>query len=63
MISLSDTQLRAVMAVAHAFDQDKCSTFLQRVVAQLEQRGRFNDDDLVHVAQLALTGLVHHPAA
>jgi hypothetical protein len=51
------------MAVAHAFYQDKRSTFLQRIAAQLEQRGRFNDDDVVHVAQLALNGLVQHPAA
>jgi hypothetical protein len=58
--SLSDTQLRTVMTVAGTLDQDKRSTFLERIAAQLQQRGRFNDDD---VAQLALTGLVQHPAA
>jgi len=40
VISLSDTQLRTIMAVASALDQDKRSTFLQRIAAQLEQRGR-----------------------
>ena len=63
MISLSDAQLRTIMAVAGTLDQDKRSTFLQRIAAQLEQRGRFSDDDVVHTAQLALNGLVHHPAA
>jgi len=42
VISLSDAQLRTVMTVAGTLDQDKRSTFLQRIAAQLEQRGRFN---------------------
>jgi hypothetical protein len=62
VISLSDTQLRTVMAVAGALDQDKRSTFLERIAARLQQRDRFTDDDVAHVAQLALTGLVQHPA-
>ena len=62
MISLSDNQLGAIVAVAGVLEQDKRSTFLERVAARLEQRGRLNDDDVAQVAQSALRGLVQHPA-
>ena len=35
----------------------------QRCGAMLRKRGRFTDTDVADVAQLALTGLAHQPAA
>ena len=41
MISLSDRQLQIVQQAAAPIDQGKRSTFLLRVGAMLEMRGRF----------------------
>jgi hypothetical protein len=59
MISLSDTQLDIVMNVSRDLPPEKRNTFLERVVAQLQRRGRmFNDADVGAIAQQALHGLV-----
>ncbi len=63
MISLSDAQLRIVMASAATLPQEKRDVFLQRVSAVLERIGRFDDADVADAAQAALQGLVHHSAA
>jgi hypothetical protein len=63
MISLSDHQLKVVMAAAAGIDPDRRDVFLQRVAAMLKLRGRFSDADVADVAKLALTGLALPPAA
>lgn len=65
MLSLSDTQLRMVMAAAASLEPARRSQFLERLAAMLAYRGRghFSDDDVADAAQRALTGLVHTPAA
>jgi hypothetical protein len=65
MISLSDSQLRAVMMVAADVPQEKRGLFLERLSAMLtlRGRGRYTDDDLIEIAKLARTGLAHQPAA
>ena len=63
MISLSDQQLTIVMSAARSLEPERRSIFLERVGAMLRLRGRFNDDDVVQVAQLAMAGLVQQPAA
>jgi hypothetical protein len=62
MISLSDTQLKAVMAAASSLVPERRDTFLQRIAAML-RRGRFTDSDVADLAQLALTGLAQHQPA
>jgi hypothetical protein len=64
-ISLSDSQLRAVMMVAADVPQEKRGLFLERLSAMLtlRGRGRYTDDDLIEIAKLARTGLAHQPAA
>ena len=63
MVSLSDSQLEIVTTAANAVPVERRSVFLERVGAMLKLRGRFSDDDVADVAQLALTGLAHQPAA
>ena len=63
MISLSDGQLAIDMTAARTLEPERRSIFLERVGAMLRLRGRFNDDDIAQVAQLALHGLVQHSAA
>ena len=63
MVSLTDTQLKIVMDAAAALAPDRRDIFLQRVGAMLRMRGRFTDADVSDVAQLAMTGLAHQPAA
>ena len=63
MISLSDHQLSIVTDTARMVPVERRDTFLQRVGAMLKLRGRFSDADVADVAQLALTGLAHQPAA
>ena len=63
MISLSDGQLAIVMTAARTLEPERRSIFLERVGAMLRLHGRFNDDDIAQVAQLALHGLVQHSAA
>ena len=63
MISLSDVQIKTVMAAAAGLEPARRSQFLERVAAMLKLRGRFNDDDVAEVAQRALTGLNQHPSA
>jgi hypothetical protein len=65
MIGLTDTQLGIVMHAARLIPVEKRDVFLQRIAAMLalRGRGRFTDTDVADVAQLALAGLVHQPAA
>ena len=65
MIGLTDIQLKIVRDAARMLSVEKRDTFLQRIAAMLalRGRGRFTDTDVAEVAQLALTGLAHQPAA
>jgi hypothetical protein len=63
MVSLTDSQLAAVMDAARAVPVERRDTFLQRCGAMLRMRGRFTDADVSDVVTLALTGLAHQPAA
>jgi hypothetical protein len=63
MVSLTDSQLTAVMDAARTLPVERRDTFLQRVGAMLRMRGRFSDGDVTDVVQLALTGLAQQPAA
>jgi hypothetical protein len=65
MISLSDGQLRIVMAVAADLTPEKRDLYLQRLGAMLALRGcgHFNDSDVAEAAKLALHGLIQQPAA
>jgi hypothetical protein len=53
------------MTAANAVPVERRSVFLERVGAMLRMRGygHFTDDGVADVAQLALTGLAHQPAA
>ena len=62
MVSLTDFQLKAVMDAAHALPVERRDIFLQRCGAMLRMRGRFTDDDVRQVAELALCGLAHRTA-
>jgi hypothetical protein len=63
MIGLTDNQLRTVMDMAHGAGRKAGRLFAEdRRNAGIGQ-GRFNDADVADVAQLALTGLAHQPAA
>jgi hypothetical protein len=63
MLSLSDSQMRAVMAVAKTLPVEKRDLFLQRLGAMMELRGRrYADRHLQELAQLAATGLTHSMA-
>jgi hypothetical protein len=63
VISLSDRQLRIVMDGARRLSPEKRFLLCERVTAQLELRGRFNDTDVVEAVQAALRGLIQQPAA
>jgi hypothetical protein len=63
MVALSDSQLRAVWAVADRLPVEKRGTFLGRLVAQLQLRGwRFTTADLDDVVRSALMGLIQDSA-
>ena len=62
-VSLSDSQLQAVMTAAASLPPEKRDTFLQRVAARLRQRSNFHDGDVSDVCALSLKGLVFEPAA
>jgi hypothetical protein len=53
------------MGAARVLPVEKRDIFLQRIAAMLalRGRGRFTDTNVAEVAQLALTGLAHQPAA
>ncbi|MGB8124625.1 MAG: hypothetical protein WCF50_13095 [Pseudolabrys sp.] len=53
------------MDAAAAVPIEKRDLYLQRLAAMLTMRGRghVSDADVADVAQLALTGLAHQPAA
>ena len=55
MISLTDAQLDIVMNAARDLPPEKRNVFLERVIAVLQRRGRFNDADVgsVHSRQPA----------
>jgi hypothetical protein len=62
-LPIATSELKTVMATTAQLPQAKRDIFLQRVAAMLRMRGHFNDSDVAEVAQLALTGLTHQPAA
>jgi DNA-directed RNA polymerase specialized sigma subunit len=62
-ISLRAGQLQIVAQAAASVDPDRRDLFRQRVAAMLRLRGRFDDNDVVQITALALTGLVHQLAA
>ena len=62
MVSLSDSQLAAVLDAARTLPVERRDIFLQRCGAMLRMRGRFTDDDVADVAKLALAGLVQQSA-
>ena len=57
--------VKIVMGAARVLPVEKRDIFLQRIAAMLalRGRGRFTDTNVAEVAQLALTGLAHQPAA
>ena len=59
MLGLTDNQLRTVMDIAKALPVEKRDTYLRRIAAMLQMRGRghVTDGDVADVAKLALTGL------
>jgi hypothetical protein len=59
MISLSDSQMRVVIDAAGRIEPGRRSIFLERVGAMLMVRHRFDDHDVIEVANLATCGLVH----
>ena len=65
MISLSDAQLKTVMAAAAHVPHEKRAQFLERIAAMLKLRGRghFNDRDVADAVARALNGMTHQPAA
>jgi len=64
MLTLSDSQLRAVWTAANGLPVEKRGVFLGRLVAQLQLRGsRFTTADLEDVVRSALRGLVQQSAA
>ena len=58
MVSLSDSQLAAVLDAARTLPVERRDIFLQRCGAMLRMRGRFSDDDVRQVVELAACGLV-----
>ena len=64
MVSLTDSQLAAIMNAARMLPVEKRDIFLQRIAAMLalRGRGRFTDTDVADVAQLALAGLIQTAA-
>ena len=65
MIGLTDPQLKIIMTVARGIPIERRGIFLERCGTMLRMRGygHFTDADVADVAQLALTGLAHQPAA
>jgi hypothetical protein len=68
MVSLSDSQLTAVMDAARTLPIEKRSIYLERAGAMLALRIRgrdriVSDADVADVTALALCGLIHKPAA
>ncbi len=64
MLALSDSQLRAIWAVADGLPAEKRGVFLERLVAQPQLRGsRFTTTDLEDAVRSALSGLVQRSAA
>jgi len=61
MISLSDNQLKTVMATAASVSPDRRDVFLERIGAMLKVRHRFTDTDVDEVSKLATCGLVAAP--
>ena len=61
--TLTARQLQIVVDAARTLAPEKRDTFLRRILAVLNLRGRFTDDDVADAAQRALTGLAHQPAA
>lgn len=62
MISLSDARLDIVMAASRDLPLEKRNVFLERVIAVLQRRGRFNDADVGSAAQPPASSVLQ-PAA
>jgi hypothetical protein len=64
MVSLSDSQLRAVWTAVDALPVERRGVFLARLFAQLQQCGsRFTTADLEDFVRAALKGLIQQAAA
>jgi hypothetical protein len=64
MVSLSDSQLRAVWTAVDALPVEKRGVFLARLFAQLQRCGsRFTTADLEAFVSTALKGLIQQSAA
>jgi hypothetical protein len=64
MLTLSDSQLRAVWASADGVPAEKRGIFFERLVAQLQLRGSgFTTADFDDAVRLALKGLIQKSAA
>lgn len=64
MLSLSDSQLKAVMVAASGLPPEKRALFLERVAARRELQGQhFTDADLDRAVQSVLRGLIQDTAA
>jgi hypothetical protein len=63
MLALSDSQLRTVWAAAERLPIEKRRVLLDRLVAQLQLRGRFTTADFEDVLRSALSGLIQQSAA
>jgi hypothetical protein len=62
-IGLSDNQLDAIIRVIEPLPKEKCQEILQKLAADLQARGKINDDDVAAAVQLALGALIHNSAA
>ena len=63
MLALSDSQLRTVWAAAERLPIEKRRVLLDRLVAQLQLRGRFTTTDFEDVLRSALSGLIQQSAS
>jgi hypothetical protein len=61
IFSLNDAQLDRVLAAARLLSPEKRDTLLQRVAAEMQFRAH-GGDEIDHVLERALRGLLHGPA-
>ena len=58
MLAFTDSQVRAVWAVANRVAVEKRRVFLERVIARLQLQRGFTDADLDDAVRAALIGLI-----
>jgi hypothetical protein len=63
MLAFTDSQLRAVWAVADRVPFEKRGIFIERVIARLQLQHGFTDADLDDAVRSALNGLIQQSAA